>query len=162
MVAMWDCKEKKKNKNFTIISQGVKTPQEIWLLSLITAALLRQPVLPVEHRDANHHTSISHRCFHWRYLNHPLKYYLLQASQVVQVVKNPPANAGDVRCGFDPRAGNTPWRKAWQPTPVFLPGESHGQGSLRAYSTWDRKKWDTTELNKHAYVICCIGFLLVL
>ena len=66
------------------------------------------------------------------------------------------------RVEFDTRVGKIPWRKAWQPTPVFLPGESHGQGSLRAYSTWDRKKWDTTELNKHAYVICCIGFLLVL
>jgi len=32
-----------------------------------------------------------------------------------------------------------PWRRAWQPTPVFLPGESHGQRSLVGYSPWDRR-----------------------
>ena len=41
------------------------------------------------------------------------------------MVKKPPANAGDVkRHGFDPWVRRIPWRKAWQPTPVFLPGES--------------------------------------
>ena len=43
------------------------------------------------------------------------------------MVKNPPASAG--RCnrhGFDPWVRKTPWRRKWQPTPVFLPGESHG------------------------------------
>ena len=34
------------------------------------------------------------------------------------------------RPGFDPWVGKVPWRRAWQPTPVFLPGESHGQRSL--------------------------------
>ena len=39
--------------------------------------------------------------------------------------KNPPANAGDRKNhGFDPRVGKIPWRRAWQPTPVFLPEES--------------------------------------
>ena len=46
-----------------------------------------------------------------------------QASQVALVVKNPPANAGDRRHRFDPWVKNIPWRRAWQPTPVFLPGE---------------------------------------
>jgi len=46
------------------------------------------------------------------------------ASQVALVV-----NAGDKR-GFDPWVRKIPWRRAWQPTPVFLPGESHGQRSL--------------------------------
>ena len=36
----------------------------------------------------------------------------------------------DKRRGFDPWAGKIPWRRAWQPTPVSLPGESHGQRSL--------------------------------
>ena len=40
------------------------------------------------------------------------------------VVKNLPANAGNMRLWFNPWAGKIPWRKAWQPTPVFLPGES--------------------------------------
>ena len=38
------------------------------------------------------------------------------------------------RCGFDPWVGKIPWRRAWQPTPVFLPGESYGQRSLGGYS----------------------------
>ena len=35
--------------------------------------------------------------------------------------------------GFDPWVRKIPWRRAWQPTPVFLPGESHGQRSLMGY-----------------------------
>jgi len=50
-----------------------------------------------------------------------------EASHVAPVVKSPPANAGYVRnTGLIPGLGRLPWRKAWQPTPVFLPGESHG------------------------------------
>ena len=39
----------------------------------------------------------------------------------------------------------TPWRRAWQPTPVFLPGKSHGHNSLVGYSQWGHKESDTTE-----------------
>ena len=46
------------------------------------------------------------------------------ASQVALVVKNPPANAGPERLGFDPWVGEIPWRRAWQPTPAFLPRDS--------------------------------------
>ena len=49
-------------------------------------------------------------------------------SQVELMVKNSPAHAGDMKCGFNPWVGKIPWRRAWQPTPVFLPGECHGQG----------------------------------
>ena len=53
-------------------------------------------------------------------------------------------NAGDL--GSIPRlVGKIPWRKKWQPTPVFLPGESHAQKSLVGYSPWSRKELDTTE-----------------
>ena len=38
-----------------------------------------------------------------------------------------------------------PWRRAWQPTPVFLPGESHGQRSLAGYSPWGRKESEMTK-----------------
>ena len=52
-------------------------------------------------------------------------------------------------------------RRAWQPTPVFLPGESHGQRSLVGYSPWGRKESDVTErLSTHTYIIalqCCNG-----
>ena len=46
---------------------------------------------------------------------------------------------------FDPWLEKIPWRKAWQPTPVFLPGESHGQRSLVGYSPQSHKKLDVTE-----------------
>ena len=38
------------------------------------------------------------------------------------------------------------WRRKWQPTPVFLPGESQGQGSLVGYGLWGRKELDMTEV----------------
>ena len=49
--------------------------------------------------------------------------------------------------GFNPWVEKIPWRRAWQPTPVFLPGESHGQSSLAGYSPWDHKESDTTVTN---------------
>ena len=56
------------------------------------------------------------------------------SSTMALVVKKSPANARDVkRCGFNPWVGKILWRKPWQPTPVFLPGESHGQRSLVDY-----------------------------
>jgi len=61
-----------------------------------------------------------------------------EASQVVLVVKNLPAKAGDVRCGFDPWVRKIPWRRAWQATPVFLPGESNGRRS-RLQSTGSQR-----------------------
>ena len=44
------------------------------------------------------------------------------------------------RHGFSPWFGKISWRRAWQPTPVFLPGESHGQRNLMGYSLWGRKR----------------------
>ena len=44
------------------------------------------------------------------------------------------------RHGFDSWVGKIPWRRKWQPTPVFLPGESHGQRSLVGYSPWGCKR----------------------
>ena len=43
------------------------------------------------------------------------------------------------------------WRSAWKPTPVFLPGESHGQRSLEGYGPQGRKELDTTEATYHTY-----------
>ena len=51
----------------------------------------------------------------------------------------------DKRGGFDPRVGKIPWRRAWQPTPVFSPGESPGQKSLVGCSLWGHKESDTIE-----------------
>ena len=53
---------------------------------------------------------------------------------------------GDIRdMGLTPRVRKIPWRRAWQPTSVFLPGESHGQRSLVGYSPQGGKELDTTE-----------------
>ena len=46
---------------------------------------------------------------------------------------------------FNPWVRKIPWRRSWQPTPVFLPGASHGQRSLAGYSPWGRKESDMTE-----------------
>ena len=49
------------------------------------------------------------------------------------------------RPGFDPWVRKIPWSRAWQPTPLFLPGESHGQRSLAGCSPWDHNESVTTE-----------------
>ena len=67
------------------------------------------------------------------------------------MVENPPANEG--RCEFNPWVGEIPWRREWQPTPVFLLGESHGQRSLVGCSPGGHKELDTTEqLNNNSSV----------
>ena len=53
------------------------------------------------------------------------------------------------RCKFNPWIGKIPWRKKWQPTPVFLPGQFHGQRSLVGYSLWGCKELDMTEQSTH-------------
>ena len=74
------------------------------------------------------------------------------------VVKNPPANAGDVRdVGSIPESGRCPWRRAWQPTPVFLLGESHGERNLAGHSPQGRKESDTTEATEYACTMCYIN-----
>ena len=60
-------------------------------------------------------------------------------------MKNPPAMQvmkADV--------GSIPRKRAWQPTPVFSPGESHGQRSLMGHSPWGRMESDTSEISVHA------------
>ena len=62
------------------------------------------------------------------------------------MVKKLPANTRDIRDSrFEDWVGKTAWRRAWQLTPVFLPGESHGQRSLEGYSPWGRTELDITE-----------------
>ena len=54
------------------------------------------------------------------------------------------------RHSFSPWVGKIPWRRAQRTTPVFLPGEYHGQRSLLSYSPWGRKELDTTEATQQA------------
>ena len=62
-------------------------------------------------------------------------------------VKASASNAGHPGSipGLDPCVRKIPWRRKWQPTPVFLPRESHGRRSLVGYNPRDRKELDTTE-----------------
>ena len=62
------------------------------------------------------------------------------------------------RHGFDLWVGKIPWRRVWQPTPVFLPGESHGQRSLAGYSPWSHKESDMPEATELARY--CISYYL--
>ena len=50
------------------------------------------------------------------------------------------------RCGFDLWVGKRPWRREWQPSPVFFPGETQRQRSLVGYSPWGHKELHTTEV----------------
>ena len=53
------------------------------------------------------------------------------------------------RHGFNPWVGKIPWKRAWKPTPVSLPEESHGERSLAGSSPWGCKELDMTEATHH-------------
>ena len=57
---------------------------------------------------------------------------------------------------FDPWDRKIPWRRAWQPTPLFLPGKSHGQRNLVGYSPEGHKELDTTEVTEHTCTHICV------
>ena len=72
---------------------------------------------------------------------------------MAQLVKESAHNAGDL--GLIPGLGRSPgedplekisWRREWQPTPVFLPGESQGRGSLVGFRLWGRAESDMTDM----------------
>ena len=70
---------------------------------------------------------------------------ILSTPQVVLAVKKTCLQCRrHKRRGFNPWFGKIPWRRKWQPTPVFLPGKSHGQRSLAGYSPWGHKELDMT------------------
>ena len=73
------------------------------------------------------------------------------------------------RPGFDPWVGKIPWRRKWQPTPVFLPGESHGRKSLVGHSPQVAELDTTEQLHFHftftlltkirlCFLLCCLGW----
>ena len=73
--------------------------------------------------------------------------WLSWASQVALVVKNPLANAGEVKDASSiPGSGRSPGGGPGNPLQVFLPGEPHGQRSLEGYSPWGHKESDRTEV----------------
>ena len=71
--------------------------------------------------------------------------YLIHSNWVPwSAVKNLPATHSDGICGLNPRVSKSP-RRTLQLTPIFLPGEYHGQKRLEDYSPQGRKESDTTE-----------------
>ena len=76
-------------------------------------------------------------------------YIIYWASLVVQMVKNLPTMQETQVWSL---GREDPLEKGWQPTPVFLPGESHGQRSLVGYSLWGRKELDMTEQLTHKQI----------
>ena len=54
---------------------------------------------------------------------------------------------------FNPWVRKIPWRRTWQPTPVVLPGESHGQSTLVGYSPQGCKESDMIEVNEHTSIL---------
>ena len=73
------------------------------------------------------------------------------ASLVAQTVKNLPAIARDP--GSIPGVRKIPWRRAWQPAPAFLPGESHGRRSLAGCRPCGCKELGTAEQITGKYIL---------
>ena len=71
------------------------------------------------------------------------------------VVKNPPANAEGIR----EMGQEDPLEEGIQPTPIFLPGESHGQRNLLGYSPWDHKESYMVEVTLQASISLCVCLL---
>ena len=65
--------------------------------------------------------------------------------------KEPACQCRSKRFRFNPWVRKILWRRAWQPTPVFLPGESHGQRSLAEFSPYSCHESDTTKVTSHAH-----------
>ena len=64
------------------------------------------------------------------------------------------------RRGLDPWLRKIRWRRKWQPTPVFLPGEFHGQRGLAGYSPWGRKNWTHLATKQQQRVLLLLLLLL--
>ena len=75
------------------------------------------------------------------------------------VVEKSACNAGDM--DSIPGVGKIPWRRKWQPTPVFLPGKSHGQRSLVAYSRWDHKRAGHDRTRSHIDNVLIVEEMLI-
>ena len=119
-------------------------------------------------RDRTHISCIGRRVlYQWATNGSPVEDQSIWLEYGGSEVKASACNAGDL--GLIPGSGGFPWRRKWQPTPVFLPGEFDGQRSLVGYSPWDgerslvgyspwgHKESDTTEqLHFHFIIISMV------
>ena len=108
-------------------------------------SLVHTPWIVSHINKDNDHRAISIirlHCIKWLTpLSTYISHRLVQTSLVAQMVKHPPAMQ---ETQVQSLVGKIPWRRKWQPTPVFLPGKSHGW-SLVGYSPWGSKESDTIE-----------------
>ena len=82
--------------------------------------------VPKGHQPLLHGLDLFHRL-----VSFDLNHVDLWASEVALVVKNWPASAGDLsEASSNPGSGRFPWRRRWEPTPIFLPRKFHGQRGL--------------------------------
>ena len=97
---------------------------------------------------------------------HMYIYIYIRGLPGASVVKNLPAIPETCRRRrFDAWVAKIPWRRKWQPTPVFLSRESHGQRNLGDYSPWGlrvRHNWATEHTYTHIYIHITFYIILVL
>ena len=87
----------------------------------------------------------------WACLKDPLKWLLI-------ALRDFPGGSDSkesacIRTRFHPWVGKIPWKRKWQPTPVFLPGKSYGQRSLMGYNPWSHKELDMSEWLTHTSLL---------
>ena len=81
----------------------------------------------------------------------PVQWQLLKSTRLPQGLRDRESVCQCKRCRLDPWVGKIRWRRKWQPTPVFLPGESHGWKILAGYSPWDCK--ESTQLSGFTFTL---------
>ena len=121
---------------FCIFDPELLTESSFWLCDSVRAPRVRGPNKEVGLRHVCQAGAKQEYRHHSKYLNTPW------ASQVAQWERQ---WRYQWRRGLDPWVRKIPWRREWQPTPVFLPGEPHGQKNLVGYSPWSWKESDMTE-----------------
>ena len=112
-------------------SMGSLRVRHDWAISLSLKKRIKNKILERSEKDNIHQLCNTCQGQKWHdfwVLGKNVFYIGGWVSQVVLVIKNLPANAGDKRCRFDAWAKKIPWRRAWQLAPFFLPG-----GSLLGY-----------------------------
>ena len=103
--------------------------------------------LPTPHSNKQNIYRIVKFCSFYFFIHPFSKRHYYVSFSIAQMEKNLPAMQ---RPWFDPWIGKILWRREWLPTPIFLPGQSHGQRSLVGYSPWGREESDMTEQHTHS------------
>ena len=84
-------------------------------------------------------------------MDHPIFSFLFYTKCVIVKLSDKESACQWRRWGFNPWVRKIPWRRKWQPSPVFLPGKSHGQRSLAGYNPWCCKESDWVHIHTHTH-----------